>query len=290
MLFLQSPTYRVSCQRQHRISRTATRVLKTRKQIWKSTGLTTHLFITDPHAHYQHDNKRAEYLGHLINNTKPDTVIFGGDIWDMPSLSAYDKGKRSFQGRTYRADIDSGLDFLDRTFSIVKAQKKRQPRWVFLEGNHEYRIKKAINLSPELDGAISFNDLNLDYFFNEVVEYEGGTPGVTEIDGIHYAHYFISGVMGRPISGEHPAHSLVSKQSASCSAGHIHTADYHIRTAADGSKLHGLLGGCFQDYDSDWAGKANRLWWRGCVLKRGVDNGNYAPQFITIEELKKEYE
>jgi hypothetical protein len=249
----------------------------------------THLYVTDQHAHYKHHNKRAEYLGHLINDLKPDVVIFGGDLWDMPSLSSYDRGKKSFQGRTYAADVAAGLDFLDRTFSIVRRQKKKMPLFVKLEGNHENRQKKAINLQPELEGTISFSDFQLDRYFDEVIEYDGGTPGVHSIDGVTYAHYFVSGVMGRPISGEHPAYSLISKQFTSCSAGHIHTADYAVRTNADGRKLHGLLGGCFQDYDSDWAGEANRLWWRGCVFKRGVEKGNYDPQFISLERMKREY-
>ena len=31
----------------------------------------------------------------------------------------------------------------------------------------------------------------------------------------------------------------------------------------------------FFDYNSDWAGDANRLYWRGCVIKRNVENGSY---------------
>lgn len=249
----------------------------------------THLFVTDQHAHYKHNNKRADYLGHLITDTKPDVVVFGGDLWDMPSLSSYDRGKKSFQGRTFAADISSGCDFLDRTFSVIRKQKKKMSRFVFLEGNHENRLTKAVNIQPELEGTISFDDFDLSHYFDDVVRYDGTTPGTIEVDGVYYAHYFVSGVMGRPISGEHPAHSLVTKQSGSCSAGHVHTADYHIRTAANGKKIHGLIGGCYQDYDSDWAGTANRLWWRGCVLKRNVEKGQYDPEFISMERLKKAY-
>jgi hypothetical protein len=216
-------------------------------------------------------------------------VVFGGDLFDFPSLSSYDRGKKAFQGRTYSADVDAGVDFLDRCFFVIRKQKKKLPRFVFLEGNHEHRLKKAIDLSPELDGAISFSDLQLNHYFDDVVEYEGGTPGVVQIDGVSYAHYFVSGVMGRPISGEHPAYSLISKQYSSCSAGHIHTTDYAIRTDATGRKIHGLLGGCFFDYDSDWAGEANRLYWRGCVLKRGVASGDYDPEFISLERLRETY-
>ncbi len=249
----------------------------------------TIIFATDPHAHFKHNNKRAEYLGALINDVKPDVVVIGGDVWDMPSLSSYDKGRKSFQGRTYKADIDAGLDWTDRLFSTVRRAKKKQPRWVFLEGNHENRIKRAVDIQPELDGTISFSDLQLDDYYDDVVEYIGGTPGVIKIEECSFAHYFVSGVMGRPISGEHPAYSLISKQYGSCSAGHIHTADYAIRTSSSGRKLHGLLGGCFFDYNSDWAGESNRLYWRGVTIKRGVDNGNYDPEFVSIQRLKKTY-
>lgn len=249
----------------------------------------SHLFITDSHSHYQHHNKRAEYLGELIADLKPDVVIHGGDSADMPSLSSYDRGKKNFQGRTYRADIDSHLDFMDRMFYRIRRRKKRRPKFIFLEGNHENRIKKAINLQPELEGAIGFDDLELDRYFDEVVEYDNGTPGVINVDGINYAHYFVSGLMGRPVGGEHPATSLISKQLESCSAGHNHLADLSIRTTAQSRKIFGLFGGCYQDFDADWAGAANRLWWRGLVFKRGVTKGIYDPEFISLERLKRVY-
>jgi len=249
----------------------------------------THLYITDSHAHYQHDNKRADYLGELIADLRPDVVIHGGDSADMPSLSSYDKGKKAFQGRTYRADLDSHLDFIDRMFFRIRKRKKKLPRFVFLEGNHENRIKKALNLQPELEGTVAFSDLQLNYYFNDVVEYEGLTPSTINIDGINYAHFFISGILGRPIGGEHPATTLISKQLESCSAGHNHLADWSVRTTAQGKKISGLFGGCFQDYDADWAGASNKLWWRGLVIKRNVSDGVYDPEFVSLERLKKVY-
>jgi hypothetical protein len=65
----------------------------------------THLIIPDPHASPDHNNDRALYLGELIMDIKPDLVLCMGDGPDMPSLSSYDKGKKSFQGRTYKADV-----------------------------------------------------------------------------------------------------------------------------------------------------------------------------------------
>jgi hypothetical protein len=249
----------------------------------------THLVIPDSHAHPSFDNVRADWLARLIIDTRPDVVIHIGDSADLPSLSSYDKGKRSFHGRTYRADIDAHLDFQDRMWEPVIARKKKLPRTVFCVGNHEQRIEKALDLSPELQGTIGMGDLELDRWYDDVVPYVGSTPGVIEIDGVHYAHYFTSGVMGRPVGGQHPAYSLITKQFTSCTAGHLHLSDYSIATTTMGRKVMGCFVGCYQDYNSEWAGEVNKLWWRGVVLKRNVSDGMYDPQFISIDALRKEY-
>lgn len=248
-----------------------------------------HLVIPDPHANPEFNNDRADLLAKLVIDVRPDVVINLGDQFDMASLSGYDKGKRSFVGRSYANDINSGLEFSDRLWSPVRATKKRLPYRVFLEGNHEHRIEKALDLSPEMEGTIGFKDFDLDHYYDEIVRYDGSTPGIFSIDGIAYSHYFISGVMGRPISGEHPAYSLLAKLGSSCTAGHLHTTDYCVRTNVHGVKQHGLVAGCFFDYNSSWAGNANGLYWRGVIIKRNVDNGNYDPEWVSIDSLRKEY-
>lgn len=251
--------------------------------------MTSHLVIPDIHAHPDHDNVRADYLSQLIIDLQPDVVINLGDQFDMSSLSGYDKGKRSFVGRSYKNDLNSGLEFSERLWEPVRARKKRLPYRIYIEGNHEHRIEKALDLNPELVGTIDFKDYDLDRYYDEVVRYEGNTPGIIEVDGVNYSHYFISGVLGRPISGEHPAYSLSTKLGGSVTAGHLHTVDYNVRTDVYGRKRHALIAGCFFDYNSDWAGKANDLYWRGVVVKRSVFNGEYDPEFISMNQLVKEY-
>lgn len=251
--------------------------------------MTSHLVIPDIHAHPDHDNVRADYLSQLIIDLQPDVVINLGDQFDMSSLSGYDKGKRSFVGRSYKNDLNSGLEFSERLWEPVRARKKRLPYRIYIEGNHEHRIEKALDLNPELVGTIDFEDYDLDRYYDEVVRYEGSTPGIIEVDGVNYSHYFISGVLGRPISGEHPAYSLSTKLGGSVTAGHLHTVDYNVRTDVYGRKRHALIAGCFFDYNSDWAGSANDLYWRGVVVKRNVFNGEYDPEFISMNQLVKEY-
>lgn len=251
--------------------------------------MTTHLVIPDSHAHPNHNNDRADWLAQLIIDIRPDVVVHIGDSADMPSLSSYDKGKRGFIGRTYRRDIEAHLEFQDRLWSPVRGRKKRLPRTVFCIGNHEQRIHKALDLSPELVGTIGFEDLQLRQWYDDVVPYEGSTPGVIEVDGIEYAHYFISGVMGRPIGGQHPAYSLISRRHVSSTCGHSHLADLHYDTAGSNRKVMGAVAGCYQDYHADWAGESNKLWWRGVLVKHNVEGGTYDPQWISIEALKREY-
>lgn len=248
-----------------------------------------HLIIPDPHAHPDYGNERADWLGKLILDIKPDVVINIGDMFDMPSMASYDKGTKSFQGRSYRKDLDAGLDFDERIWEPIRKAKRRLPYRVFCEGNHEYRLKRALELQPELDGMIGFKDFGLDRNYDSIIEYNGGTPGITEIDGVHYAHYFVSGVMGRPVGGEHPAYSLLTKEYGSCTCGHIHVSDYAIRSSVGGKHIMGLVAGVYQDYDSKWAGEVNKLWWRGVIVKHNVEDGHYDPQWIGIESLRKEY-
>lgn len=249
----------------------------------------THLLVFDAHAHPSYNNDRADLLGKLIKDVKPDVVINGGDTADMPSLCSYDKGKKSFQGRTYAADIASHSDFQERMWGPLRRSKKRLPRRVVLHGNHDQRIGRAIEIQPELEGTISYNDLDLDRYYDTVVPYNGGTPGSITIDGINYAHYFVTGVSGRAISGEHPAHALITKKLTSCIAGHLHTFSYCVKPNANGKPIMSMIAPCFQDYDSSYAGEANKLWSRGVVILHDVNDGEYDMEYVSMKRLKRVY-
>lgn len=245
----------------------------------------THLIIPDSHSHPDHDNKRYEWLGQLINDIRPDTVIDIGDFWDMPSLCSYDKGTKGFEGRRYKRDIDAGLDAQDRLMSIIRKQKKKLPRFVRTLGNHENRITKAVDRDPILEGTIGLSDLQSRENGWEEIPFL--TP--VEIDGVSYQHYFTSGIMGRPISGERHAQTLILKQLASCTQGHSHLFDYCVRSDVRGQKIHGCVVGVYQDYIADYAGPANALWNPGVVVKRGVENGSYDIEHISLKRIKDAY-
>jgi hypothetical protein len=49
------------------------------------------------------------------------------------------------------------------------------------------------------------------------------------------------------------------------------------------------VAGCFKEHPDDWAGQSNNDWWAGVVIKRGIDNGVYEPEFISLKRLKEIY-
>lgn len=212
-----------------------------------------------------------------------------GDAADMSSLSSYDKGKRSFTGKSYKKDIDSHLEFQDRWWGPVRRTKKKLPQRIVLEGNHERRVERALDLSPELTGTIGFDAFDFDREYDDVVRYEGDTPGIYQQDGLLFAHFFITGISGRPVGGERPAHMLIAKNGCSCIAAHSHTLDYAVRRTVSGRELNGLVTGCYQDYVNDWAGNIGNLWKAGVSVLRNVEDGQYNFQWISLEALKAEY-
>jgi hypothetical protein len=252
--------------------------------------MTTHLIIPDSHAHPDHHNRRYDWLGELVADIKPDVVINMGDWADMPSLCLYDRGTSGFEGRRYKKDIAAANEGLDRFSRRVRVRKRKLPRFIALVGNHEERIIRAISSdAAQLEGVIGLSDIQFKEHGWDIISYDGSTPGIIEIDGVSYGHYFTTGIMGRPTAGEHPAYTLLTKQYTSCTQGHVHTYDHAIRTRPDGGHIHGMVCGVYQDYIADWAGEANKMWRRGALIKRNVTNGDYDHEWISLDRIKKEY-
>lgn len=251
--------------------------------------MTTGLLIGDPHARPGVDNRRFDWLGKLIAEVRPTWVAQMGDLFDMPSLSSYDKGRKSFEGRRYKADLEAGHDALSRIAGHLRPLRRRYvPRRLALLGNHEERIARAVEAAPELEGTLSYNDLDFAGFEWE----QHGFLEPVVVDGMLLQHYAISGLMGRPISGENHARTLLLKGFTSCAVGHSHLWDYKELTRADGRKIQAFVCGWYGDPEQveAYAGPAQKLWWSGVTLLRGLEDG-YAGSFerISIADLQRRY-
>ena len=100
-------------------------------------------------------------IGKYIANKKPDVVVNIGDFWGFPSLSSYDKGKFSFEGRRLKANIEIGNKGMDLLLAPIKQEADYCPRMIFTLGNHEERLKRVAKDNPEMSGFIDYHLLHI---------------------------------------------------------------------------------------------------------------------------------
>jgi hypothetical protein len=237
------------------------------------------------------DLSHLTWAGQYAVDKKPDVIVHLGDHWDMPSLSSYDVGKKSFEGRRYTDDIAAGIDgmvnFLapikiEQNRRIVNKKKQWNPRMIYCMGNHEERINKAINNDRKLEGLIGFKDLMLEDFGWEV--YPFLQP--VNVGGVMFAHYFCSGVMGRPVSS---ARLMLTKKHQSCIMGHVQDRDIAFAQRADGKRMTGLFAGIFYQHDEEYLNYQTNQSWRGIWLLHEVDDGSFDELPISMDFLRKRY-
>lgn len=253
----------------------------------------TAVVFTCAHADPKVSNERFDWLGALIYDLRPDYVVDLGDAADMRSLNSYDtRYPQAVVSQSYEADIETYNDAQERLRWRFRHHKRRKPKWFGFEGNHEHRIKKAVDDDPRREGAkygISFTHLQTDHWFDEYHEYENSGPAKFSYDGILYSHYISGGNYGTAISGKHHAYSLVSQVGCSVTVGHSHKYSNYYHGAAYPYPLIGLVAGCFKGKKESWAGQANDEWRAGVVIKRDIENGVYDEEWVSLSRLKKEY-
>ena len=251
-----------------------------------------HLVIPDTQVKPNQPTEHLRWAGLYAAEKKPDVIIHIGDHWDMPSLSNWDVGKKSFEGRRYKDDIKAGLDAMEVFLKPIRDEQKRliankkkqwNPRLVFTLGNHEQRIERAIESDAKLEGLISYDDLKLNELGFEVYDF----LEVVVINGICYSHYFTSGIMGRPVAS---AKRLLATQFQSCVMGHVQDRDIAYGRRADGHNMLGLFAGIYYQHDEDYLTPQTNGSWRGIWMLNEVVGGNCDELPVSIKYLRNKYE
>jgi predicted MPP superfamily phosphohydrolase len=234
-----------------------------------------HMVIPDTQVKPGVNIDHLEWAGNYASEKKPDVIVMIGDWFDMPSLSSYDKGKMSFEGRRYVNDIKAGRNAMERFLKALNYN----PRLVFTLGNHEHRIIRYADSNPELSGKLSFDDLGLKEYGWEVHDF----LKPVEIDGVQYCHYFTSGAMGRPVTS---AAALLRTRQQSCTMGHVQHTDlaFHPKT-----QNIACFAGTFYQHDEDYLSYQGNVQRRQILIKHEVEEGKYDPLFVSLRFLEKAY-
>jgi hypothetical protein len=227
-----------------------------------------------------------KWAGDYIADKQPNEIICIGDFADMESLSLYDKGKKCFEGRTYKRDIEVsklGMSYLLNP--LIKTKHNRSgvlAKKVLLYGNHEDRIDRAIQLDSVLDGTISKDDLGYADAGWECFPY----LSVYSTRGINFSHYFTSGVLGRPVSS---ARALLTKKHTSAIMGHVQKRDIAYDYTADGKQITGIFVGTFYQHDEAYLNPQTNKHWRGIWMLHDCKDGEFDEMPLSMKFLKERY-
>ena len=182
-------------------------------------------------------------LGNYIAEKRPDHIVHLGDHFDLPSLSTYNlEGQR--EGQRYKHDIDVARFAMERLTAPFLTIPKYRPKMHFLMGNHEDRIRRTVETTPTLKGFMSNDDMRLTEYGWRVHDFNQ----VVRIGGVEFSHFFISGVMGRPVSS---AAALLKERQGSAIMGHVQSFQYavHPRT-----QKFAMFAGVFYTHQENYLG------------------------------------
>jgi hypothetical protein len=249
------------------------------------------LVLPDVQAKPGNDFSFLRRIGAYMVEKKPDVVVCIGDFADMPSLSSYDKGKKSFEGRRYKRDIEAAqfamqafLGPLNEYNDMRRRNKKGEykPRMVLTLGNHEHRISRACEDDPKLDGVLSVKDLAYEEYGWEVIPF----LEVIVIEGIAFSHYFTTGVMGRPAGS---AQAQLRKAGMSCIAGHQQGKQIAYATRADGKTITSIIAGSAYEHDEEYLGNQGNRHWRGFLMLHEVEDGGFDEMWVSLGYVNQRY-
>lgn len=249
------------------------------------------LFIPDSQVRPGDDFEFLRCIGRYIVAKKPDVIVHAGDFADMASLSSYDKGKKSFEGRRYKADIKAAHEGMEallapmREYNEMQFRNKKglyRPRMVLTLGNHEERILRTIQGEPMLDGAIGLDDLKYADYGWEVYDF----LEVVVIEGVAFSHYFTTGAMGRPASS---ASAMLNKKHMSCIAGHQQGRQSASAVRADGRQMTAIIAGSCYEHEESYLGPQGNKHWHGVIMLHNVKDGEFDEMFAPLHYLKAKF-
>jgi hypothetical protein len=254
-----------------------------------------HIVIPDTQAKEGVPTDHLRWIGQYIVDEFKDKdvkIIHLGDHADMPSLSLYDKGKKSMEGRRYQADIaaaneawavlNAPLVALNKTRRSSRHATWLPERYVLL-GNHEYRINRAVEMDAQLEGIITTDHLDYARSGWNVSDF----LEVIWLDGVAYSHYFYNPMTGKPYGST--VEARLRQIGHSFTMGHQQTLMYGLRFVA-GRSQHGLVAGACYLHDEDYKGYQGNAHWRGIIVKHEVQDGSYDPMFVSLNYLCLRYE
>lgn len=217
----------------------------------------------------------------------PVHIVHLGDHWDFPSLSSYDKGKASMEGRRFEADLKAGNDAFKRLSLPIERAMSKLPigaaewnLWV-LGGNHEARADRAAEENPQLQGTVG----------SHLCDTRSWTrvPFLKpiNINGVALAHYFYNPMNGKAMAGY--VQTRLKNLGTSFVMGHQQQFQFGEIPVLGGRRIGIVAGNCYL-HDEEYIGEQGNNEWRGILVLSEVQNGEFDLMQVSLKFLCQKYE
>ena len=238
-----------------------------------------HVVIPDTQIRKGVPTDHIKWIGQYIEEHGADVVVMLGDWYDFPSLSTHDEpGSLSKEGARYADDLNAG----NAALKVLTPYLGNVPRRVMLRGNHEDRLRRALEADPKWVGSIDEHQLVAEGW--EIVPFL--RPIV--IDGVAYSHYWASPGTGRAYGGS--ASNILLKTNHSFTQGHRQTFDYAVKNnPVTGREMIGLIAGSAYVHAEPYLGAQGNCHFRGIIVKNEVHEGSYDIMRVSLHYLCMRY-
>jgi len=254
------------------------------KQVDKVTqSKQTILVVADTQCKSEEDLEYMLWIGHYIAEKQPDVIIHIGDHYDFPSISSYDKGKSSAEGKRLVKDIEAGNIGFEYLNMAMQKHKDYDPRKIFCLGNHENRLDRYIDDNPELIGTLGTDFLPFAKYGWEVHPF----LKPVEVNGIFFVHYLANPFSGKPYGGN--AMNILKTVGRSFVVGHKQCLDIAIRPTIDGKQQIGIVNGACYDHIESYKGYQGNNHFRGLTVLHEAQDGFAVPMFVSLDYMKEKY-
>ncbi len=219
------------------------------------------------------------WVGKYIAEKQPDAVICIGDFADMNSLSKYDMGTIRGENKRLKRDLATAREAMELLMQPIRAVDGYCPELHLTMGNHEDRLDRFANEHPYLEEVVGTHMLNYEEWGWKVHPF----LKVVTIDGVDYAHYFISGQKGLPVS---TATAMRSKRTRSSIMGHNQRTDVAFDPL---SHQWFIFCGLCCLHDEEYLGPQGNDNRRQILVLHEVEDGRFDPMFVSLRFLEKAY-
>ena len=253
----------------------------------------TILTIGDAHTEPGENLQRFYKLSKFIKDKKPDYIIIMGDFFDFMSLSSYEEpGSTAKENKRIRSDMDHGINALKIIFSEIDKDKKPKqsynPEVIFLEGNHEYRLRRELAANAVYENLISVKEeikkARQDITFIEYGNY-------LDLENILFTHIPF-GMNGAPVSGKSVSTKVTNMVTKSCVYGHTHKLEIaNFIRHGDNTTQYSVSVGCFFENTPAYIQGGLVPYWKGLVMFHVSDKNKniFDIETISMDRLFEMY-